>query len=103
MSRYMYDDWDEEFIPKYKSKKKKSVKKSSHKHDYEEIIGEVPHTYGEGYYYVLAKECRICGKREIVNSFLSVKVEGKPYRRLFPSLEEVMIMYPNLRIVRLES
>ena len=56
MSRYMYDDWDDGFIPKYKSKKKKTVTKSSHKHDYEEIIGEVPHSYSEGYYYVLAKE-----------------------------------------------
>lgn len=103
MSKYIYNDWDDDFVPKYRSKKKKTTKKSSHKHEYERIIGEVPHSYGEGYYYVLAKECKVCGKLEVVEHFLSVKIEGKPYRRLFPTKEEVIDMFPDYRIVRLQS
>ena len=97
MSKYIYNDWDEDVLTPIKSKKKKSVKKSSHKHIYNEFIGE--YIYDDNTpNYVLAKKCEICGKTVVVNHFLTVKIPNSCLVRLFPSINEVKEMYPNLKI-----
>ena len=84
MSKYNYNDWDEDYVFPYKSKKKIKKKNSDRPH------------------YVIAKKCSICGKVEIVEFFITSPVPNKPLRKLVSVLDEIKEMYPNLRVVDIE-
>lgn len=76
MGRYKHADYLDDFSSepiKYKrvGKKKKSVKKVDHRHNYEKVI---LHDISGRYYsyynsYYLGELCTICGKSKIVNLF----------------------------------
>lgn len=101
MGKYNYNDWDDDYVIPYKSKKKKTVKKSNHKHDYEKVIGQMDTENSDRLHYVIAKKCKICGKVEIVDYFITVPVSNKPLRRLVSVLDEIKELYPNLQVVQI--
>ena len=103
MGKYRYDDWDDDLLIPVKHKKKKKTKKSTHKHLYKEFIGESISPVRDTPYFVLAKKCEICGKIEIVNSFLTVKIPNSCLVRLFPTRDEVIEMFPDLVIEPLDE
>ena len=102
MSKYNYNDWDEDYVFPYKSKKKIKKNKSNHKHNYEEIIGKMSVKNSDRPHYVIAKKCSICGKVEIVEFFITSPVPNKPLRKLVSVLDEIKEMYPNLQVVDIE-
>lgn len=80
--------------PHKKKSKKRPLKKSDHKHLYEDAIGidddsSIP---------MQSKRCIICGKTKIVTFYYSEKVEGERFYSIL-SLEEVKAKYPDLPIV----
>ena len=102
MSKYVYTDWDEDYVFPYKSKKKIRKKKADHKHNYEKIIGRMSIKNSNTPHYVIAKKCSVCGKVEIVDFFITSPVSEKPLRKLVSVLDEIQEMYPDLQVVDIE-
>lgn len=103
MSSYRYNDWDEDYVIPYKSKKKKVVKKANHKHRYKKVIGEIMSMKDNmSEHYVIAKQCEICGKVEITDYFITVPVVGKPLKRLTSDIHEIKELYPDLEIIQIQ-
>lgn len=85
---------DNDEIPKYKKKKTKTVKKSSHKHNYIDCLLK-----DSSDIVVLAKYCSICGK--VVNQrFISIRVGN--YNRML-SKEETLERYGHLQKFDVQS
>lgn len=95
-----YDKMFEE-QPRYRKKSKKTVKKSRHKHIYEDFII----TSFEGKSFIKAKRCTVCGKEKLGRT-ISKKIICEETGMIFHTLilrEEVEELYPNLDIVMREK
>ena len=92
-------NYNENEIPKYKKKKNKTVKKSSHKHEYKECLVYINEVNG----YYLCEYCVKCNKVKGVK-LVSEKDEklGEGYSRLL-SNKEMLKKYKNLPIRRMNN
>lgn len=83
-----------------KYKKKNKVKKSDHKHLYEEVICIVKDKNKESKGLIMnGKECTICGKVQIGGIFTVRDDELSHFSRLVSSIEDVKELYPNMKVV----
>lgn len=102
MSKYIYDDYDDDVVAPYKSKKhKKAAVKSKHKHKYEKVICKYFMNGKE--HYCFAEECTVCGKINNYNFFIDIALNNKGYHKMFPNLDEIVEAYPNLKIISVEK
>ena len=92
-------NYNENEIPKYKKKKNKTVKKSSHKHEYKECLVYINEVNG----YYLCKYCVKCNKVKEVK-LVSEKDEklDEGYSRLL-SNKEMLKKYKNLPMRRMNN
>lgn len=92
-------NYNENEIPKYKKKKNKTVKKSSHKHEYKECLVYVDEMNS----YCLCEYCVKCNKVKEVK-LISKKDEEKDEWYLRPmSNKEILKKYKNLPIRRMNN
>ncbi len=95
---YLYN----EDIPKYKSKKKKFVKKSNHKHDFENVILKYENQFAKGrFLYALGKICKICNKKKLIRFGFSKKMENGYYLDISNNLESILQEYPQYKDCRI--
>ena len=95
-------NYNENEIPKYKKKKNKTIKKSSHKHEYKECLVYVDEVIG----YFLCEYCVKCNKVKEVKLVSTEDEElGSGHLRLL-SNKEMLKKYKDLpmrRIKKLDS
>lgn len=85
-------------IPKYRKRKKKTVKKSDHKHKYDkEVLIETNNMLGKYYYW--ATICSICGKIGKAKYIETQNIKGEKTQR-FLRQEEILKKYKNLPIIK---
>lgn len=101
MSKYIYDDYDDMIIPYKAKKQKKKTKKSNHKHNYEKIICK--YFVNSREHYCLAEECVVCGKINNYKFSIDMMIESKGCRKMFPTLDEILEVYLDLKIVDIEK
>lgn len=91
MSKVNYDYTKDDIMPYKKKSKRKRIKKSTHKHNYELVLVYEPkYIFGSPYY--LANFCLTCGKLEMTKHFFSDMCRYK-------LKEDYLKDYPNIRIV----
>lgn len=92
-------NYNENEIPKYKKKKNKTVKKSSHKHEYKECLVYINEVNG----YYLCEYCVKCNKVKELK-LVSEKDEtlGEGHLRLL-SNKEMLKKYKNLPMRRMNN
>ena len=92
-------NYNENEIPKYKKKKNKTVKKSSHKHEYKECLVYVDEMNS----YCLCEYCVKCNKVKGVK-LISEKDEelGSGHLRLM-SNKDILKKYKNLPMRRIKN
>lgn len=88
-----FDDFDTPSTGKRRSKRK-PVKKSNHKHIYEDVIL----TYSNDNIPCRGKRCTICSKIETVG-FFTKKIEGGYFQIM--TADEIMSEYSNLPVINL--
>lgn len=92
-------NYNENEIPKYKKKKNKTVKKSSHKHEYKECLVYVDEVNG----YCLCEYCVKCNKvKEVKLVSEKDKELGEGHLRLM-SNKDILKKYKNLPMRRMKS
>ena len=92
-------NYNENEIPKYKKKKNKTVKKSSHKHEYKECLVYVDEING----YFLCEYCIKCNKVKGVKLITENDEElGEWYLRPM-SNKEILKKYKNLPMRRMSK
>lgn len=92
-------NYNENEIPKYKKKKNKTVKKSSHKHEYKECIVYVSEING----YCLCEYCVKCNKvKEVKLVSEKDKELGEGHLRLM-SNKDILKKYKNLPMRRMNN
>lgn len=92
-------NYNENEIPKYKKKKNKTVKKSSHKHEYKECLVYVDEVNG----YFLCEYCVKCNKVKGVTLISEKDKElGEGHLRLM-SNKDILKKYKNLPMRRIKN
>lgn len=84
-------------IPYRKKKGSRKIKKSNHKHEYEEVIV----TTDKHRFISKGRQCKVCNKTEEVGVFTE-KEEGRHYTRMLNDLEEIKELYPEMKIVKID-
>lgn len=79
-----------------KKQKKKSVKKSDHKHDYEKVLIDYEDWNG----LCIGRECRICGKLICDRTAICVHTPNDYFRQIEDDELLQIAEYMNLRIVK---
>lgn len=92
-------NYNENEIPKYKKKKNKTVKKSSHKHEYKECLVHVSDIDG----YFLCKYCVECNK--VGNITMITEKDEELGEWYLPSMsnKEIFKKYKDLPMRRMKS
>lgn len=91
------DHFDDDMMRYKKKAKKKTIPKSNHKHNFEEvmIIGELNNHISR----TLGERCTICGKTRYKSMFISEKDESTGFYRLLNE-NEILKKYGNLPKVK---
>lgn len=92
-------NYNENEIPKYKKKKNKTVKKSSHKHEYKECLVYVDEING----YFLCEYCIKCNKVKEVKLISKKDEEKDEWHLRLMSNKEILKKYKNLPIRRMNN
>ena len=87
------NDYEEEYLGKYRKKKKKTVKKSDHKHEYvPALIRWDEKTICSG------TRCHICGKIGDIKLFESEPCEDRPRVHRMLTQKEILAKYEGLEV-----
>ena len=93
-----YENMDN--VPYKKKKKKKTVKKADHKHQFIPFIGKTKTEFlgKEKTQYIIAEECSVCGRRQIKNYFITIPSDKGHFSTMTNDLEEIKKLYPDYEV-----
>ena len=91
-NKYIEEYYESQEISNGKRKPKKTVKKSNHKHNYEEVIL----ISNDDTLPLKGRRCTVCGKIDVVGFF--TKMDSKGFSRIM-RYEELIKDNPNMDII----
>lgn len=100
MSKINLNEYDE--MTPHRKKKKKTVKKSDHKHQFKPFIGIIPADRDKSFHrehYIIAEECIVCQRQRIKQYFISKPCpDNRPFRQMVSRLDEIKELFPNYEV-----